>query len=486
MTRSALIPTLLAATVVAGCGASGDHTNKAGAPVEGKRQVITLQATDAGSDESEYLARQIEKRSGGTIEVRRAADYDSRIPANEVKLARALRAGDEDFAILPSRAWTKAGVPAFAALQAPFVLGTHDAARRAMAGPAGELLAGELRRVDVEPLALVPTQLRRLLATRALTAPERFAGTRLRIVDNDTTAAVIEGARGRTGPGAGIDRGAAARSGRAGSTAPRAPRPSSSTTATARAAKHLTGYALFDRVDTIVASPGASERLSAGQQKALHAAAADTARFAATQAAREDADIATLCAQGVRVDVPSAASLRALAAATAPVRAALVRDAMTAEVLEQLDATPGAGPQALAAPSECTGGRREAAPKVTAQPAFPEGTYVTTVTKADEHRFGEYGSNFQRTLTHHTRFRNGRVRYTVSPECGPQGGPLPVRGVLQGRRATNCSSTGSATTGRTRRPRWSYYDGKLTFTESDVGAGADKALYFAHPWRKVG
>ena len=484
MTRSALIPTLLAATVVAGCGASGDHTNKAGAPVEGKRQVITLQATDAGSDESEYLARQIEKRSGGTIEVRRAADYDSRIPANEVKLARALRAGDEDFAILPSRAWTKAGVPAFAALQAPFVLGTHDAARRAMAGPAGKLLAGELRSIDVEPLALVPTQLRRLLATRALTAPERFAGTRLRIVDNDTTAAVIKALGAE--PAQGLESTkvlGAIRKGRldGAESAPAFIIDNGYGTA----AKHLTGYALFDRVDTIVASPGALERLSAGQQKALHAAAADTARFAATQAAREDADIATLCAQGVRVDVPSAASLRALAAATAPVRAALVRDAMTAEVLEQLDATPGAGPQALAAPSECTGGRSEAAPKVKAQPAFPEGTYVTTVTKADEHRFGEYGSNFQRTLTHHTRFRNGRVRYTVSPEWGPKEDRCPCVGSYK--------ITGDKLFIHWERDdwqdetsRWSYYDGKLTFTESDVGAGADKALYFAHPWRRVG
>ena len=135
MTRSALIPTLLAAALATGCGgSSGDQTNKAGAPVEGKRQTVTLQATDAGSDEAQHLARQIEKRSGGTLQVRLEGDYDSQLPANESKLARAVRAGDEDFAILPSRAWAKAGVPAFAALQAPFVLGTHDAARKAVAG----------------------------------------------------------------------------------------------------------------------------------------------------------------------------------------------------------------------------------------------------------------------------------------------------------------------------------------------------------------
>jgi TRAP-type transport system periplasmic protein len=484
MTRSTLIPTLLAATVAAGCGGSGgNETNKAGAPVEGKRQVVTLQATDAGSDEAQYLARRIEQRSAGTLEVRLAGDYDSRVPANEGKLARALRAGDEDFAILPSRAWTTAGVSAFAALQAPFVLGTHDAARKAMAGPAGEMLAGELRQADVEPLALVPTQLRRLLATRALTTPQRFDGARLRIVDNETTAAIITALGGE--PRQGLQSTevlGAIRKGRldGAESAPAFIVDNGYGTA----AKHLTGYVLFDRVDTIVASPAALERLSADQQKSLRAAAADTARFAATQTAREDEDIVKLCRQGVRVDVPNAASLQALAAATGPVRAALARDAATNEVLKRLSATPGAGPQALAAPAACTGGRREPAPKAGAQAPFPEGTYVVTVTKADEHRFGEYGANFQKTITHHYRFRNGRMRYWIAPEFGPQEDRCPC-GAAYEVKGDQLIITWDRSEWAPETSRWSYFDGKLTFTESDVGAGFDKATYFAHPWRRV-
>ena len=89
-------------------------------------------------------------------------------------------------------------------------------------------------------------------------------------------------------------------------------------------AKHLTGYALFDRVDTIVASPGALEAPFRRTSRRRSARPPLTPRsFAATQTAREDEDIVKLCRQGVRVDVPSAASLQALAAATAPVRAAL-------------------------------------------------------------------------------------------------------------------------------------------------------------------
>jgi TRAP-type C4-dicarboxylate transport system substrate-binding protein len=470
--------------VAAGCGGSdGDQTNKAGAPVEGKRQTITLQATDAGSDEAQYLAGQIEKRSRGTLRVQTEADYDSKFPANESKLARAVRAGKEGFAILPSRAWAKAGVPAFAALQAPFVLGTHDAARKAVEGPAGDLLADQLRNADVEPLGFVPTQLRRLLATRALTDPQRFDGARLRIVDNETTADIIEALGGKPHQGlASNEVLGELEKGRLDGVES-APSPILDN-GYGSAAKHLTGYALFDRVDTVVASPDALKRLSPDQQKALRAAAADTARFAATQAAREDADMAKLCKQGVRVDVPSADALRALAAATAPVRASLARDGVTAEVLKQLSATPGAGPQALPAPAECTGGQRKSVPKVAAQAPFPEGTYVVTLTKADYRRFEEFGSDFQKTIETTHVFRDGKVRFSVSPEWGPKEDRCPCFGTYKVD-GDQLSIDWERADWPSETSRWSYYGGKLTFTETDAGGQSDQAVYLAHPWRKV-
>ena len=50
MTRPNLITALLLATAAAGCGDSGgaEH-NKAGAPVAATREVLHLEATDAGS-----------------------------------------------------------------------------------------------------------------------------------------------------------------------------------------------------------------------------------------------------------------------------------------------------------------------------------------------------------------------------------------------------------------------------------------------------
>ncbi len=110
-----------------------------------------VQATDAGSPEAQHFAKQIEKRSGGTLTVKLRADYPSRDPANEAELARDLRAGEADFGVLPARAWAPAGVEAFDALQAPFVLGNYDVARAALAGPAGNALNDGAREGGRDP-----------------------------------------------------------------------------------------------------------------------------------------------------------------------------------------------------------------------------------------------------------------------------------------------------------------------------------------------
>jgi TRAP-type C4-dicarboxylate transport system substrate-binding protein len=481
MTRSVLL--CITALAVVGCGGSGDEgSNKAGAPVTPKSRELTLQATDAGGAEAEYLARRIEERSEGSLSVRLVADYDSKFPANEVKLARALRAERVDFGLLPARAWETAGLKAFAALQAPFVIGSHEVARAALRGPAGRMLREELEGAGLAPLALIPAQLRRLISTRALVAPDRFRGVRLRVVDNATSAAGLEalGAKPKLGLASDevFDELQAGRLDGA-ETAPEFILDNGYE----QAARHLTGFALFDRVDTFVASPRALAGLTAPEQEALRAAAADTVRFAATLAAREASAVGKLCVRGVSVDVPTASGLRALSAATAPVRDALTRDPATAGVLRALTSTPGAGPVALAPPRSCTAPRPQAAAD-DARATFPEGTYDVTVTPADYRRFGEYGDESRHDRTHSHVFEDGRITYTVSPEWGPQADRCPCYGDYRFERGELVIDWDRPDFG-IDRVRWSYLDGRLTFTDAVVDGANVEAVYLAHPWRKV-
>src|SRR5918912_3498092 len=132
MNTRAPIAMLLVVLGAAGCGgARGAPHNKAGAPAAAKQTVLRLESTDAGSPEALHLAQRIKVRSGGALRVEIRQSYPASLPANEARLARAMRAGRAELGLLPARAWPAAGVPAPAALQAPFVLTDYHTARRA-------------------------------------------------------------------------------------------------------------------------------------------------------------------------------------------------------------------------------------------------------------------------------------------------------------------------------------------------------------------
>ena len=481
MSRRLFITSLAAAAVIAGCGGSGGSTpNKAGSGPPSRSQTIEIQATDPVSPEATYFAKQIEAHSDGTLSARILSDYPSREPANEARLARALRAGKAGFGILPARAWAPAGVEAFDALQAPFVLGGYDVARAAIAGPAGGMLRRALEHAGVTPLGLVPAELRRVMAIRPLSTPEAFRGLSIRIVDNDTSAALLR-TLGAT-PVEGIPAPDAR-------TQLRTRRLTGAETAPffalengyGTAAKQITGYALFDRVDTLVASPAAWKRLSPAQQAAVTAAARDTIANASTLADRDWRELAQLCRQGVRVTTPSEGQLAALVDATEPVRAALRADAATGPVLKALEATPGAGPQALAAPSDCTKPLPEEVVVQSGTARIPNGTYRVHFTAADFHRLGQFGNEWDAALTSITEFKDGRWRHWEKPDYG-----VPVVG---GTYRVMGDQVRFTWVPENEIPpftmRWSYYKGELTWEPVDVSDAGLRVLFAGRPWEKV-
>jgi TRAP-type C4-dicarboxylate transport system substrate-binding protein len=483
MTRRPLITSLVVGAVLAGCGGSSDGgaQNKAGGSTPTRPRTIEIQATDTASPEAQHFAKQIEAHSGGTLTVKVLGDYPSGTPANEARLARDIRAGKAAFGVLPARGWAPAGVEAFDALQAPFVLGSYDVARAAIAGPAGRALETALRKAGVTPLGLVPAELRRVLALRPLATPDAFRGMSIRIPDNDTSAAALR-SLGAT-PVEGITAAAVRlrlhehRLGGA-ETAP----VFAVQNGYGAVAKHITGYALFDRVDTLVASPAAWKRLSERQQAAVTAAARDTIAYASTLPKREDENLAQLCRSGVRVTEPTEGQLAALADATEPVRAALRRAAATGPVMKALEATPGAGPQALDLPRDCTRpAPREVAAKAGAA-TIPNGTYRVHDTVADFERWGQYGSEWEKPITSTTELEDGRWRHWEKPDYGvPEvGGTYKVKGDLVTFTWVPENEIPPFTM------RWSYYRGRLTWEPVDVPDLGLKIIFAAHPWKKVG
>jgi len=338
-----------------------------------------------------------------------------------------------------------------------------------------------LERAGVTPLALVPAELRRVLADKPLDTPQAFRGLRVRIADNPTSAAVLRTLGAEPVQGVTPEK-----------LLQRLERHELDGAETApiwvvghgygQYARHLTGYALFDRVDTLVASAAAWERLSHSQQAAIRAAARDTVGFTATLADRDAENLAQLCRGGVNVTVPPPASLQAIAATTAPVRASLRQDPQTAPILAQLEATQGAGPRALPLPKDCTASTSVAREAGNGPAAIPDGTYVTVDTVADFKAGGQYGPDWERTTTFTMRIRDGRWALTQQPDypdAGKGGGPFDLDGDVVTFRETRDGGLPPQTA------RWSYFQGRLSFEALDVSDTGLRVILAAHPWRKV-
>ena len=487
MTRRPLIPSLVVTAAVAvcsGCSTGEDH-NKAGAEAPTRPQTLEIQATDAASPEAQHFAKQIEAHSSGTLTVKILGDYPAGTPANEAELARDIRAGKVEFGVLPARAWAPAGVEAFDALQAPFVLGSYDVARDAIAGPAGSALEHALEKAGVKTLGLVPAELRRVLSVRPLATPGAFRGMSIRIADNDTSAAVLRSVGARPVEGVSAENVNDRLKSHALSGAETAPIFAVGN-GYGTFAKYITGYALFDRVDTLVASPTAWKRLSSTQQAAVTAAVKDTIAYSSTLPKREGDNLAELCRSGVRVTQPTEGQLAALADATEPVRAALRAGDATGAVLKALEATPGAGPQALEVPSDCS--KPVPARAEAGKASIPNGTYKVRDTVADFERGGLYGNDWSVPVTFTTVLKDGRWRGWQKPDFGTEpvaSGTYEVKGDLATFRIIKLRRPRVENTIPPYTVRWSYYEGRLTWEPVNVSDAGLRVIYGAHPWKKV-
>ena len=218
-----------------------------------------------------------------------------------------VRAGKVDFAVLPGRTWSAVGAPAFGALQAPFVLTTFDATRRALTGPAGAGLNADLEHAGVVPLYLAPSHPRRFLTRKPVSGPEDFRGLSIRLYDEATTAASVQALGARPVQGISTDE-VLKRLERGRLDGLETPAGTVLGYDYWRAAQHLTAYAMFSGIETLVASRAAWERLSPSQQQVIRAAAQDTARADLRTMAGDAEAVQALCSSGVRLTETNAAA----------------------------------------------------------------------------------------------------------------------------------------------------------------------------------
>jgi TRAP-type transport system periplasmic protein len=487
-----LVAVSAAATSLAACGAQ--QADKSGAKVQ-PTATLTLAMPDHGDRLGAEFAKAVALRSHGSVRIRIDPDgYSNVVPANELRLARALQGGKADVGYLPARAWSAAGIGAFKALLAPFALTTDEATQTLASSPVARDVLAALPD-SVVGLALVPAESRRVLAVRPPLSPAAFKGMRVRVVDDPQAAAAIESLGARAVEGLRSDAVGPALRDRRLDGAETAPTYALSN-GYWNGARHLSGYGVFPKLQSIVLSRRTWQRLSGAQQAAMRAAAADTVRSARSAVPeQEQSDLRQLCAAGVRISVPSAAQLQALTTAAQPAVASLAEDGAAARVLAAIRALPGSGPQRLASPlpASCTARDRDSR-SASGQTAatFPNGVYVVKVTAAQFHAHGATGSDWNRDTTLTTRFRDGRWSQLQRPTYPTQCPAVATRS------HPACSGTYKITGDQMlfswsyapppvpapETVKWSYFNRVLRFKPVDVADPSSLAIW-AQPWRRI-
>jgi TRAP-type C4-dicarboxylate transport system substrate-binding protein len=455
----------------AGCGSSS--TTKAGAG--GARSItITMQTPDGDSADAAYFANQVKARTDGRVVI--AIDgnsYSSNDPDNELRLARDLRRGKARLAYIPSRAWERDGITNFRALQAPFLVTSYPLLHDITSGAIGTAMLRGLDGSGLVGVGLVPQELRRPLGRRPLTSAAAFDGAHVRVITSPTSIMDLRALSAM--PVTTLD----ARQAVAALDEHRLDGVESDVHSIygngyVTVARYLTSnLPLFAKTETIVMGKQPWSELSPADRDALRAAARATVAHA-DPARRERSELAGLCSAGVRlVRAPPAAAVE-LQRESAGVYAALERDPATKHAIAAIRALRRSGPATVSALEQCTA----PAPQPAAPGGrFPEGRFVTRVTKADT-KAGGATWDPKNPVPFRITIRNGRWKTNERP---PYSGALLINGPLVTLIIQHPSYAKANDT-----LRWSYYRGQLTFKVVSVADAASRVLYTAHPWRKVG
>ena len=473
MRRKSWIAALTATTVAvlaAGCfGGSAKTKANVG---KSRSLTLTMQAPDGDDPDAAYFAEQVKKLTDGRVRiVVDGQTYASIDPDNELRLVRDLRSGKVALGYVPSRAWERGGVTAFRALQAPFLVRDYVTLRQVAAGLIGARMLQNVGKLGLVGLGLVPKQLRRPLGRRALISPKAFRGARIRVVTSPTSvldlralgAHPLTNYTSREVGGALTDHRLDGVESEVHSILDNGYETS---------APYLpSNVVLFAKAQTIVIRRSVLARLSSADAEALRGAAKATVAHA-DPAAQERNELAQLCANGLRLVRATPGDLAALRRAADSAYTSLEADPVTRSEIAAIEAlgTPAAAASLPACP--------HVQGSSTQQAAFPDGTFESPLTRAD---FAAQGTTPDPGFPFPFRIRLHDGHFATNEQT-----PFRGRVVVHGDQVTFVIESPLESKGERETLKWSYYRSKLTFEIADVPDPGSRAIYTAHPWRRIG
>jgi C4-dicarboxylate-binding protein DctP len=367
---------LLTALLAAGC-ASG---TKAGGSVTHPIR-IAMQSPDSPDPNSSYFASQVQKLSGGRIQIVVGNGYSGANSGNEARLVRALRSGKVKMAYIASRAWEEGSqVTAFRALQAPLLVTNYPLLRRITTGPIGRSMLESLDSIGIVGLGLVPERLRRLFGRTPLDSAATLDGARIRPVASPTGEKALR-ALGAVPVVIPSSRAAGPALGRHEIDGVESETISIEQNYLWNYGRDLTAnIALFSKATTIAIRKSVFDRLSAADRSILRNAA-DATVLHADPAAAERTDLKALCRQGIDVVTATPADLASLERLAPAGDAILERDPITRREIKAIERLQKTHPTPVSALPPCPAAKSVSLPEVTRSPL--DGTWVMTASRSE-------------------------------------------------------------------------------------------------------
>lgn len=461
--------TLLGLSVAGGC------VTGCAKSVDGPSVVLTLASPDAATEPNgpaiNQFVREVEQRSGGTMQIDVAWDVTPEgVDDWDQAAAEKVADGTFDLGLVPTRAWDVLGVTSLQALNTPFLIDSDEAMRAVVASDLRpDLLAG-LSTAGVTGIDLWPSEMRRFFGLhKPLLRPAAFQGADIRSPTSRTVTAYLEALGAnvvQTEKGAPGQRGL------------------ESSFAIAGAGAVATGNVVpFPKIETLVANDALRPRLHPGQWEVLLDAAAATRRDQLESFPTEEALARAFCQSG-EIVAASRSDLAAFHEVGEQVRTVLERDPATArliDAIEDVTSTVPADPAITTCPNQDPGAGAPADDTETL-----DGVYRFRVKRAELVQGG---------VTHAARLRDNTGLFTWTFDSGAwhyqqeadhylSNAEDSGNYVFKDGRITLYWGTEEVITGRVSRSR----DGTLHFSHLHDNLPylqEPTEVVFGQPWRRI-
>lgn len=354
MMRSTRIAALAASTLLlAACGsAAGQVTTNGAADKPVSLTGISYSVVGrSGGDQLVKFTELASALSNGTITISPGPQVDSGRPDTSAEAIAAVRENRADLAIVSARTFDTLGVTTFQALQAPYVVTSHELADKVLADPIAEKMLDGTKQLGLVGIGLAFDFLAYPASYGApLLGPDDYRGKSFQVRPSKANEQLVAalGATSDLSNGQDLEKAVAAEKVAGGwgyFDGPAQPVGGMTFTANEPA---------FARANVIVVNEKVFAGLSATQQQSLRDAAAQTRDWMATRHTNPVVAAASYCSIGAgAIVLATDAQLQATKAASLGVVAALEKEPVTAQVLTRIREL-AAGLPVPPAPSPCS------------------------------------------------------------------------------------------------------------------------------------